>query len=186
MAFVLVTAEAIVLHVRQGPPEPPPFWTPLVVAGAMVAAAVALAWRRGRDAQTEPVFRRTRITWSAIAAAAGIVVMRTAMDPKGLADIGLLGAGLLLISFCAISLAVIGAIDLLLDLFQPHRSVIWLVAALAIFPALIVGLLSASTWLGEGMTGARSLIFAAPLTAAVITWWSLLPVARPSVAEIFE
>jgi len=176
-----------IVNISPPPPGPSP-WLPWAIGAAALLAAGAVAYRRVAADDRGVPRRRARIaitglTWAATLAA--MLAPRDYASGSGDFPLFLLARVALLTAFAA---ALLGALDLMLDYFQPRRRLPWLVLGPALFAVVVpltasMGDLSASlSMLSEAGPGPLALAG----IAAGLVWWSCLPNWDVRLASIFD
>jgi hypothetical protein len=171
-------------------------WIGFAIGLLVLLAAAAWARRRAPRAELEPVRRRTRIIRASIACSLGLTLIlapRTYLQGSvfeywtPLTDfLFALAANAILYSIAA--LVLIAALDLFLDLFGPIRSRRWLMIALPLFLFYVAAGAALFAWKGSIPLdpNPRQLLLVAAGLATGLVWWADLPLARRTVARVFE
>jgi hypothetical protein len=176
-----------IVDISPPPPGPSP-WLPWAIGAAALLVAGAVAYRRAAGEDRDVPSRRVRIAITGLTWAATLTAM---FAPRDYARAGwefplfLLARVALLTMFAAVLL---GALDLMLDVFQPRRRRPWLLLGPAVFASVVpltasIGDLSASISMlsdaGPGPLGLAGV-------AAGLVWWSCLPTLDLRLASIFD
>jgi len=176
-----------IIDISPPPPGPSP-WLPWAIGGGALLVAGAVAYRRAGGDHRDVPSRRVRIAITGLTWAATLTAM---FAPRDYATAGwdlpvfLLARVALLTMFAA---ALLGALDLMLDYFQPRRRRPWLLLGPALFASVVpftasIGDLSASiSMLSDAGPGPLAL---AGVVAGLV-WWSCLPTWDVRLASIFD
>jgi hypothetical protein len=166
---------------------------------AVLVGSGLLAWKRRRMAGRSG--RAVRNLLSAILPALGlwIIVLMISLEQKAQP---ILFIPFTLVVAYVLSLPVVLLIELATWRLHPVRTGRWLAAAMVLFAAsFVVVPVLISAWAGLGSTGQSvpsgpppgedaaiwiALDYLIAVLAAALVWWSYLPPARISVAELFE
>jgi hypothetical protein len=177
----------VIVNMPSARPGPSP-WLPWAIGAAALLLAGAVASRRAaRDHRGAPS-RRTRIAITGLSWAATLTAMFAPRDYATAAwdfPLFLLARVAVLTLFAA---ALLGALDLMLDYFQPRRRLPWLLLGPALFAIVVpftasMGDLSASlSMLSDAGPGPLALAG----VAAGLVWWSCLPNWDVRLASIFD
>lgn len=186
------------LYVATGPtPESgADMWIGFAIGLLVLLAAGAWARRRALLAELQPLRRRTRIIRASVACSLGLTLIlapRTYMQGSvvgywtPLTDFLFALAGTAILYGVA-ALVLLGALDLFLDLFSPIRSRRWLVIAPPLFLAYVAASAALFAWKGSIPLdpNPRQLLLVAAGLATGFIWWADLPIARRTVARVFE
>jgi hypothetical protein len=171
-------------------------WIGFAIGLLVLLAAAAWARRREPRAELEPVPRRTRIIRASIACSLGLTLI---LAPRAYMQGSVVGywtpltdflftlAGTAILYSIA-ALVLLGALDLFLDLFSPIRSRRWLMLAPPLFLAYVAAGAALIAWKGSIPLdpNPRQLLLVAAGLATGLVWWADLPVARRTVARVFE
>lgn len=180
------TGEGATIVLVPGPAPEPLVWTPWILGALVLLASAAFAYSRSRR-PAAPSRRMARVFWSALACSAGLTLLGAftetpLRDPvaRHLAE-----AIPQFVQFTFLALILLAIADLLLDLFQPRRSLGWALAAIVVLPAFAVGLLLGSGKM-DGPSDSADVAMLLPLIGAALVWWSHLPGTDRPVTHIFE
>jgi hypothetical protein len=188
----------IELHVATGPTpgSSADMWLGFSIGLVVILAAAAWARRRALQTEIRPVRRRTRIIRTAIACALGLTAILAPREYMQGYFVGywtpltdfLFALAVTAILYAIAALVLLGALDLFLDLFSPIRSRRWLVIAPPLFLAYVAASAALFAWKGSLPLdpNPRQLLLAAAGLATGLVWWADLPLARRTVARVFE
>lgn|GEM_PF-3994020 len=171
-------------------------WIGFVIGAVVLVAAAAWARRRAGQSELGPARRRTRILRAASAFGFGLALILapreylrgnlfapwlSASDPLFI----LFGMA---IGYTLAALVLIGTLDLLLDLFSPARSRLWLAIAPPLFLLYAAACAALTAWKDSAPLDPdpRQLLLVAAGLATGLVWWADLPAARVRVAQVFE
>jgi hypothetical protein len=181
----------LIVLVGAPPQVPAPPWAGIAIGVALFAAMALLVRHRARQPELRPPSRPFRILETAAIWSAAYTAMRM---PELVETVPLVGISIALgfaaaaSLFMVTALLLVGAADLLLDMFAPRRTLFWLLAGPLLLAGFAVGFLAATGWM-EIVTsdpGWREAMLLAAALLAGLGWWSRLPLHRNPTAEIFE
>jgi hypothetical protein len=169
----------------------PDLWAILAVAMVALLTTADIVRRRAGVPEAAPPGRFARILTSVATFAVmasllfGIFqLLSIGADPQIPAAMAFVGLMLALIA-----LILFGLLDLLLGLLRPKQEPRWLLAALILFPVVMLGSLIGAVLILNPDRLSLGWRMVSPVTAALcaaMAWWSRLPRKEDAVAKLFE